>query len=630
MLQRLLLNLRYRKGFITQTFILPSMSDFRTNSLRRMQIIFFGVILAFCIIFIRIVNLQVTDHKTYALQSERNRISTETLVPVRGEIIDSQNVILATNQLVSHLFLNKQVLNKGLEDSTKDYERQFGIKIDEDFLGLEDRKSKKLLLKSFLEESQLARVAVNRYFYPELEIQNSLQRYYPFSHIFGHGIGYIGRISREEQAELDAKKYNASYLIGKTGIEKHYESELHGNPGWVQMEVDAKGRKLKELKANSAQNGNTLKLFLDLRVQQKIIELMGETLGCVILVDVQSAGIIGYYSNPSFNPNSFVQGISKKQYANLLEDKNRPLFDRCSQGNYPPASTIKPFIAISALKNPEIVKPGYRIFDKGFYQVDGAKTLYRNWKRKGHGKVDLARALVVSNDTFFFDIVHKMGIRLMSKYLQEFGFGQRVSLDMFGESQALLPSPEWKKKRHGQDWFVGDTINAGIGQGFFLVTPLQLAYANNILVSRGKKQKLRFVKEANGKSLQRSASSLSFPISEDEWDFLFEQMHNVFTSKEGTARGVKAEFPQVPIAGKTGTAQVFSFSRIEEEEEQRKKKQLARHLVDHGLFIGYAPYDAPRVSVVVVLENAGGGAVAANLATRLVDYYLGLEGKTAL
>ena len=625
MLQRLLINLRYRKGYITQSFALPSMSDFRSNSLKRMLIIFFGVIFVFSIFFIRVVDLQITDHKTYALQSERNRISTETLAPVRGEIIDSQDVIVATNQLVSHLFLNKQVLNKDkdIAESTQDYQRAFGIKIDVDFAGLEDRSSKKILLKSFLEEHQLARVAVNRYFFPELEIENSLQRYYPFSHIFGHGIGYIGRISREELVELDKKKYNASYLIGKTGIEKYYESLLHGNPGWLQMEVDAKGRKLKELKASNAQNGNTLKLYLDLRVQQKIIELMEDTLGCVILVDVQSGGIIGYYSNPSFDPNNFVQGISKQEFASLLEDKNHPLVDRCSQGNYPPASTIKPFIAISAMQNPDIVKPDYRIFDRGFYKVEGTQTLYRNWNRKGHGYVDLARALVVSNDTFFFDIAHKMGIKLMRKYLQEFGFGEKVSLDLFGESQGLLPSPEWKKKRHGQDWFVGDTINAGIGQGYFLVTPLQLAYANTMLVSKGKKQKLRFVKEANGKNLQTKAASLSFAISEAEWDFLFSQMYNVFTSKEGTARSVKRQFPSVPIAGKTGTAQVFSFSRIEEEEKKRKK-QLARHLVDHGLFIGYAPYDAPEVSVVVVLENAGGGAVAANLATRLLDYYLKL------
>lgn len=588
----------------------------------RIYVFIFIVLLVFAALIARIGYLQVVAHNHYVNISEKNRVSKQPIAPNRGRIFDKNGVLLATNHPVVNLFIDAAYLKKHGATAIEKIRGILPISEQEKTLalnGLNERK-RSILLKSGLNAQQEATVLVNAYLFPWLTIERTLQRHYVEDTLFSHVIGYVGRINKQEWQKIDKNIYQAAYLIGKTNIEKTYEPVLRGTPGLSEIEINAYGQPLKKLGVVPAHNGSDMRLFLHYGLQQKAASTLKGKRGCVIAIEPSTGGILAAVSMPLFDAERFIEGISSKEYQDLQKDKDIPLFNRCFAGRYPPASTIKPFIALAALHK-GIVNNTHIIWDKGWFQLENSERRYRNWRHKGHGKVNLHRALVVSNDTFFYELSHRMTINTIHSSLKEFGFGSKVGLDIDRERTGLLPSRAWKKKHRGQEWFAGDTVNIGIGQGYMLATPLQIAYATAIIANRGKRifprlaQSIGTDEEAQW---EQPTQASKLPFSDSTMNSVIKAMQDVMYAPEGTgvSAGRKARYK---IAGKTGTAQVVS---IKQNEKYDTSKLQERHL-DHSLFTGFAPINNPQIAIAVIIENGGGGgAVAAPIGVELINYYL--------
>jgi penicillin-binding protein 2 len=572
----------------------------------------------------RLVYLQVVQHDVYITRSENNRVRVEPLPPTRGLIYDRNGELLAENRPTYNLTL--------VRERVDDIDATLELLID--LLDLPDaeieafrersrqrqRPFQPALLMSDLSEEQIAKLAVNRYRLPGVEVEAQLLRYYPDAEIMSHALGFVGRINAQELKQLDPGNYAGTHFVGKTGVERYYEDELHGQAGLRKVETNARGRVLRELGRTDPVPGKNLTLTIDKDLQSLAVDLMDGRRGSIVAIAPKTGEILAMVSTPGFDSNQFVTGIDVASYRALQNDIDLPLFNRAARGHYPAGSTIKPFMALSGLVEGEIT-PSDTIYDPGYYQLPNDSRRYRNWLRWGHGKVDMERAITVSNNTYFYSLAHELGIDAISEHMHQFGFGEHVTQDVYGESTGLMPSREWKRERFNQPWYPGETLSVGIGQGYLQVTPLQLATATAVLANRG-----HWVKPRLAKSIGDEEVPVDLPGTKDDitiakaewWDDIYAGMENVLSGREGTARRA-GEGLEYRMGGKSGTAQVFSLGQ----DEKYNADELAERLRDHALFIAFAPVDDPQIAISVVIENAGGGSSHASyLARDMADAWL--------
>lgn len=572
----------------------------------------------------RLAWLQVVQHEVYSTRSEKNRVRVEPLPPNRGLIFDRNGVLLAENRPTYNLTLVRErvddldatlALLVELLELPEEEAEAFRVRSRQ-----RQRPFQPALLMSDLDEDQIARVSVNRHLLPGVEVEAQLLRYYPDAEVMAHALGYVGRINAEELANLDAGRYAGTHFIGKTGVERFYEEELHGQAGLRKVETNARGRVLRELGRTDPVPGRNITLTLDKSLQKLAYELLDGRRGSIVAIAPRTGEILAMVSTPGFDSNQFVTGIDVASYRALQEDLDLPLYNRAIRGHYPPGSTIKPFLALAGLAE-GVITPDRTINDPGFYQLPNDTRRYRNWLRWGHGRVDMERSIAVSNNTYYYSLAHDLGIDRLHENMSAFGFGQRVGYDIFGESTALMPSRDWKRARFNQPWYPGETLSVGIGQGYWQVTPLQLATATAVLANRGEWVRPRLASRIGDAPvparLADTPGDIEIPV-DGWWDRIFSGMEKVLTGHEGTARrtGVGLEYR---MAGKSGTAQVFSLGQ----DQRYNAEELAERLRDHALFMAFAPIEEPQIAVSVIVENAGGGSThAAHLARAMTDAWI--------
>jgi len=587
-------------------------------------LLFAGVLLL--VLLGRLWYLQVIEHDHFTTLSEDNRVKLQPIPPNRGLIYDRNGILMAENLPSYRLEITpEQVDDMGATLSAL-----------EDIIGISevDRTRFEKLLKSkprfeaiplrfHLNDREVAQFSVNRHNFPGVEITAGLARHYPHGKVAAHVLGYVSRIDEQALQSVDTSNYRGTTHVGKIGLEKSYESLLHGTVGYQQVETTAQGRILRVLKRAPPVSGRNLYLTLDLHLQAAAEQAFGDRSGSAVAINPNNGDILAAVSLPAYDPNVFVNGIDYADYAALKDNKQEPLFNRTLRGQYPPGSTIKPFMGLAGLEQ-GITGAHSSTYCPGFYSLPGNTRKYRDWKRTGHGTVNLHSAIVQSCDVYFYDLAESLGIDRIHDYLSHFGFGKPTGVDIQGELSGLLPSKEWKRRRRNQPWFPGETIITGIGQGFFLVTPLQLAVATATLAKNGLVIKPRLVhaeQEANRDELLPHQPELVETITvnnQDNWDAVIKAMIDVVHSARGTARKIGADSPY-RIAGKTGTAQVFGL----DEDEEYDADTLANKLRDHALFIAFAPADDPQIAVAVIVEHGGGGgSIAAPIARAIMDAYL--------
>jgi len=582
-----------------------------------------------CVLAWRMAHLQITLYEKYQNLSENNRIKIQPLAPKRGLIFDRNGELLAENiptysltvvpEKVPDMEATLEFLDQLIGISERDHE-QFERRRQ-----LRRRPYDPVVIRHKLTEDEIAKVMVNRNYLPGVDVEAQLVRHYPQGETFAHVLGYVGRINQREQNQLDAddntkRRYSASRFIGKLGVEKHYESDLHGEPGYQKVETNARGRILRVLEQVDPVPGEDISLHLDARMQRLAAKQMEGRRGGVVAIEVKTGGILTMYSNPGFDPNLFVTGISHTDYNALRDNLDLPLFDRAIRGRYPPASTIKPFIGIGVV-DMGVASWNTSINDYGSFQLPNSERIYRDWKRQGHGKVDLKKAIVESCDVYFYDMAVKAGIDRLHPFLQSFGFGERTALDVDNAYSGLMPGREWKQRTRRSHWYAGDTVNLGIGQGYMQATPLQLATATAVMANRGKWVAPRLMATHSGDTtIDESSTPADIILNNDKnWDRMFDAMRNVIEGTHGTARALRRNL-DFPIAGKTGTAQVVGIAQDAEYDSDALRERLR----DHALFIAFAPVDDPQIAIAVVVENGeSAGRTAAPVAQSLINLYLG-------
>ncbi|EOU2463664.1 penicillin-binding protein 2 [Vibrio navarrensis] len=585
---------------------------------RRAIVSFIGIIALMGVLVANLYNIQVNQYQDYKTRSNDNRIKVVPIAPNRGLIYDRNGVLLAENRPVFDLEITPEKV-KNMDETIAQLQTIVDISPEQIERFERERKRtrrfKSVPILTQLTEEQVAVFAVNQYRFPGVEVSGTLKRYYPYGEVLTHVIGYVSRINdRDMQRLIDEEKdanYQATRDIGKLGIEKYYEDLLHGTAGYQEVEVNSRGRVIRTLKFVPPVPGKDIVLNIDIELQLYVHQLLDGRRGSAIVLDPKDNGILAMVSSPSYDPNAFVHGISGKGYADLLNDKNRPLVNRATLGIYPPASTVKPFIAVAALQE-GIVTPTTTRNDPGYWRIPNSNTrAFRDWLRWGHGRVNLVQSIEESVDTFFYQIAYDMGIDTLSHWMSMFGFGDYTGIDIFEESKANMPTRDWKMSRHKTPWYKGDTIPVGIGQGYWTSTPMQLAKATSVLVKEGNVTAPHLLRATieNGEAFdtRQLAEYETYPpiqnVADKYWSLAKEGMRLANHGKKGTARRHFANMPYM-TAGKSGTAQVFGLA----EDEEYKADEIAEHLRDHALFTGFAPFDDPKVIVTVVLENAGGGS----------------------
>ena len=588
----------------------------------RMLVAGIGLIILIMLLMFRMYYLQVVQYEHHSTLAENNRIHVQSLPPTRGMIYDRNGVVIADNRASFSLTLTRE--RAGDLDEVLDSIVEI-LELDNDSRELFEKRIRQgrrpfepVPVMFELSEEQIARIAINQFRLPGVEVAASLVRYYPQKEHFAHSVGYVGRINENELKKLDPVDYSGTHHIGKTGVERFYEDDLHGQVGYEEVETNARGRVLRVLNRVEPVSGQDIYLTLDIKLQEAAEKALNGRRGAIVALDPNTGEVLAMVSQPSFDPNPFVTGISFKAYGELRDSLDQPLFNRVLRGLYPPGSTIKPMVAIAGL-DAGVITPKTRVFDPGFYQLPNNTHKYRNWNRYGDGWVDLDLAISRSNDTYFYDLAHKLGVDRMHDYMSRFGFGQRVALDMFEETAGLMPSREWKRNRYRQAWYPGETLILGIGQGYMQSTPLQLAQATALMASKGK-----WIRP----HLARSVGGLQ-PVDEDTpadivlrdvnaWDPARLGMENVLHGARGTARKV-GDSSVYRIAGKSGTAQVVA---IKQGQRYDRNKVKERHR-DHALFIAYAPAEKPAIAVAVMVENGeSGSGVAAPVTQQVLDAWL--------
>jgi penicillin-binding protein 2 len=586
------------------------------------------VVFLFLLLAVRFFYLQTFQHEHYRTLAESNRISIVPVVPNRGLILDRNGVALAHNysaytleitpNKVGNLEATINALAEIVEISPKD-RKNFRKLLEE------SKNFESLPLRTRLNETEVAKFAVNRYRFPGVDIKARLFRHYPHNELFSHVIGHIGRISDKDLAQLeqsdDLSNYRGSDHIGKIGIEQKYEKSLHGITGFEQVETDAGGRAVRTLSRTPPVSGDTLYLTLDSRLQEVAVTAFGQHRGALVAIEPKTGEILAFVSQPGFDPNLFVDGIDSVNWDVLNNSPDKPLTNRALRGQYPPGSTFKPFMALAGL---ELGKrnPASTIHDPGFYMLPGSSHRYRDWKAGGHGSVDLKKSIVISCDTYYYGLAVDLGIDNIYNFISHFGFGRKTGIDIEGEAAGVLPSQDWKRKRFKQKWYTGDTVSVGIGQGYNLATPLQLAAATATLANNGLAMRphlVRSIQDSKTNQVQAIPPKVAdkLPLKPENLALVQAAMVDV-TRPGGTAAQAGAN-STYQMAGKTGTAQVIGMKQTEKYVESR----VAERHRDHALFIAYAPADDPKIALAILVENGGhGGSTAAPIARKVFDFYL--------
>ncbi|MCK5385614.1 MAG: penicillin-binding protein 2 [Gammaproteobacteria bacterium] len=601
---------------------------FHETQIFNQRVLVAGLIMFFLltILLIRLIYLQITNQQHYATLSENNRVSIRPIAPTRGLIFDRNGILLAQNLPSFTLEIIPEHVDD-LNETLKNLSQLININ-KEDLKRFHKSRRKKrrfegVPLRFRLNEEEVAKISVQQNKLPGVIIKAQLSRHYPQGKLAAHAVGYVSRINEAELRKLNASNYSATTHIGKVGIERTYEDILHGKVGFQHVETNAQGRVLRVLDRTLPVSGKNLYLNLDSKVQAIAEQGLAENNGALVAIDPRNGAILAMVSMPVYDPNLFVHGISSKSYKALSTSDERPLFNRALRGQYPPGSTIKPFIGLAGLELKELQSHD-EIDCPGWYMLKNDERRYRDWKKHGHKKTDLLKAITESCDVFYYDLALTLGIDNISSYLAHFGLGQKTGIDLRGELPGLNPSRQWKRRNRNLPWFPGETLITGIGQGFMLTTPLQLAHATAAISMIGKHFKPQMIyaiqNEQNSPLIKTKAAPLkSVPISEEKnWQSVLSAMKNVVYGVHGTARGIKHNL-KYTLAGKTGTAQVFGIAQ----DAEYKKEEIAKKLQDHALFIGFAPYENPRIAVALIAENAGhGGSAAAPIVRKVMDQYL--------
>ena len=591
-------------------------------------------------VVVRLVHLQVVEHELFAEQSQGNRIRIEAVPPTRGLIFDRHGTVLAENLPAYQL----ELIPEQVPDLRDTLNRLAAIElIGKDdiprFNGLSQSgpRFKPITLRFRLTDEEIANFAIQRYRFPGVDLQPRLVRHYPDGELVAHAVGYVGALSTADLERLDAAAYAGTSHTGKTGVEHYNEESLHGEVGYQQVVTNALGRRVPAETRDYAESrpvrenptpGDNLHLSLDLDVQRVALEALDGRRGAVVAIDPNNGEVLALVSSPSFDPNAFATGMSPSEYNLLQNDEDRPLFNRAVRGSYPPGSTIKPMLSLAALEV-GATNLTRRTVCIGWYSLPGSSHRYRDWRQGGHGEVDLHDAISQSCDVYFYEISRDIGIDTMHKYLNQFGLGHETGLDMVGESDGLVPSREWKKQafreRADQVWFPGETIIASIGQGYMLTTPLQLANAAAALATRGKRYRPHLVTAIEDPLTGEMTMTIPEQTpdvaidNEFYWDNVISAMHEVIQGETGTARAAGLGAPYT-MAGKSGTAQVFTVAQ----EEKYDEEEIEERLRDHALFIAFAPLEAPQIAVAVIVENGSSGSrIAAPIARAVMDQHLG-------
>lgn len=608
---------------------IKDMQDEAVLFARRARLGFLIILLLMAGLASRYVYLQVLRHEDFSTRSESNRVHVQPVAPNRGQIYDRRGRVLAENRPAYRLEL--------IPEKTGDPQQTLAalaevVELSDDDLERFERTRRRyrdferIPLRFNLDQAEVARFAVNRHRFSGVEVTPYLARHYPYGAMMTHVLGYLGRLDEADLGRVERANYRGTTHIGKTGIERYYEAQLHGTSGLERVETNARGRVLRTLERQDPVAGSDLVLSIDAEVQQAAWDTIGERAGAVVAIDTTDGSVIAMVSKPAFDANAFVHGISRADYQAILNAPDRPLFNRALAGGYEPGSTLKPFIGLAGLEL-GVIGLDERVYSNGEYFLEGQERPFRDWKDGGHGWVEIRQALEESVNTYFYTLALKLGIDRIHDYLQQFGFGMPTGIDLPGEGSGLLPSEDWKRRRYGEPWYPGETVITGIGQGFNVVTPLQLANALSTLVNGGRRMAPRLLyaaKPPGGAQAQRRSAplELTIPVRDPEsWLAIRDGMRRVVNGAHGTARDV-ALLADYVIAGKTGTAQVFAMARDREYEES----EVAEHLRHHALFIAFAPYDQPRIAVAVVVDHAGSGPRdAAPVARAVLDAWLNPE-----
>ena len=587
-----------------------------------------AVVAACGLLAARFVWLQVVQKSHYHTLAEANRIAVVPAVPNRGVILDRHGEVLAANESaytlevtpaeVGNLERALEELAQFIDISPRDRRRLKRLQEESRNLG-------SLPVRTRLTEVEVARFAANRYRFPGFEVKARLFRSYPHGEVASHAVGYIGRINEADvkriEADGRATNYKGTLHMGKLGIEGAYEQELHGTTGSERVETDAGGRAIRSLSREAPQPGNDLIVTLDLRLQRAAEEAFGNYRGALVAIEPKTGDVLALVSKPGFDPNLFVDGIDPQSWDQLNNSPDRPLNNRALRGQYPPGSTIKPFIALAALGSGKRT-PEYTISDPGVWSLPGVERPFRDWKPGGHGMVNLHRSIVVSCDTYYYGLANEMGVDAIHRYMTPFGFGSRTGIDIDGELPGLQPSTEWKWQRYRQRWYAGDTISVGIGQGYWLATPLQLAVATAAIANDGQvvqPRLVRAVRDSRTHEVRELPVRAGQAITLRPEHLALVKSAMVDVARPGGTAARAAEGALYQMAGKTGTAQVVGMKAGEKYDEKRVKE---RHR-DHALFVAYAPADDPKIALAVLVENGGAGSTtAAPIARRVFDYHL--------
>jgi penicillin-binding protein 2 len=583
------------------------------------------VIVMIAMVLTNLYYLQISRFEDYQTRADGNRIKVLPVAPNRGLIYDRNGILLAENRPVFSL----QVIPEEIDDLELTI-NELSILLDIDAEDVSDfyrdlkgtRRFKPVNLINRLKPKEVALFSAQQHKYPGISVEARLARYYPYGSALTHVIGYVAKINKKDLQKLSEAgfeaNYAATYDIGKRGVEKYHEEKLHGKVGFQEVEVNNQGRIIRILDFNPPAPGQDIVLNIDMTLQLEAEKAFAGKKGSVVAIDPRDGGVLALYSSPSYDPNLFVHGISSKNYKKLLTS-DRPLFNRATQGQYPPASTVKPLLALTGLEE-RVITPEYRIHDFGKYQLKNVERVWRDHNPWGHGWVDVTKAIEVSCDIFFYDLAYKLGIDRISESMNEFGFGDYTGIDLHEEADGIMPSRGIVKALFNRPWYIGDTINIGIGQSYWTATPIQLTQSIANLVNKGRRiipQIIRGNMQKDKVVLQAVKERRPIAIKDERnWDIVLDAMYGT-VNRKGSARAAFRGANYIS-AGKTGTAQLVSIAQ----DEKYDASKLSKKNHDNAMYVGYAPFDKPQITITVVLENAGhGGAEAAPIARKIMDNF---------
>jgi len=588
----------------------------------RLLILIITLSLLAILLIIRLYYLQVISYVQYDTLSEANHIKYIQTTPRRGIIYDRNGKVLADNSSLYSIEINLEEV-RSIRNVVKAVDLEIGL-TDLEIKNFYKKIKKyshhnSIILKTNLTEIEVAKILSIRYKFDGLDVKGSLLRQYPYKEITHHILGYVGYIDKKDLFSLDKKKYANAKYIGKNGVEKYYENQLYGTPGYKHVEINARGRQLRDIDEKFPVAGEDLYLTIDIELQKFMFSKLSKYVGSSIAINPKNGEVLGMISAPAIDPNNrlWKYDIDEDQIKKLKS----PMFNRAINGLYSPGSTIKPIVALDGLYH-KTINPLDEVYAGPFFQLPTSSRRFRDWKPKGHGLVDLEKAIIQSCDVYFYMLANNLGIEKIGKFLKYFSFGEKTGIDMPFESSGVVPSNEWKLKHIGHKWTDGDTVITGIGQGYFLSTPLQLAYATSIIANKGKlivpklNKNLEIKKE---KKIKEKENFLTNEINIEDWNIIREAMFKVVNQNNGTAYWATKN-KKNNIAGKTGTVQVYSLSQ---DTDKREKEDVPEHLKDHSLYIGFAPKDNPEIVIATVIENVGSGsAFAAPISNQIINYYL--------